>query len=65
MTRAAHTLKSNSAMPGANELAEIYLRLEKAGIEGQLDGLQPDINGLQTAHALVCQKVKKRLEKTE
>jgi HPt (histidine-containing phosphotransfer) domain-containing protein len=65
LTRAAHTLKSNSAMPGANELAEICLRLEKAGKEGQLDGLQPDINGLQTAHALVCQELKKRLEKIE
>ncbi len=63
LTRAAHTLKSNSAMLGASNLADICLKIEKAGKDGNLQGLQPDIEALREQHALVCAEIKGRLEK--
>ena len=48
--RAAHTMKSNSATFGANQLAEIAKDLEALGKAGQLEGSEVKLEGLETAY---------------
>jgi HPt (histidine-containing phosphotransfer) domain-containing protein len=59
--RAAHTLNSNSAMLGANTLAEHCLTLEKAGKAAQINGLQSEVENLEKEHTFVCAQIKQRL----
>lgn len=61
-TRAAHTLKSNSAMLGAHQLAEICLQLEKAGRSENISSLDTEIEQLKQEHELVCQEIRQKLE---
>jgi HPt (histidine-containing phosphotransfer) domain-containing protein len=60
-TRAAHTLKSNSAMLGAHLIADLCLELEKAGKAGAIDGLEGQIAQLKVEHALVCSEIRAKL----
>jgi HPt (histidine-containing phosphotransfer) domain-containing protein len=62
-TRAAHTLKSNSAMLGAKVLSEQCFLLEQAGKTGNIAGLSPEIEKLNTEYKLVCANLKELLQK--
>jgi HPt (histidine-containing phosphotransfer) domain-containing protein len=61
-TRAAHTLKSNSAMLGAQTLADLCLQLETAGKQKQLQGLQPSLASLNLEHGQVCLEIQAKLQ---
>lgn len=61
LARAAHTLKSNSAMLGANTLAVHCRELEKADKTEQIDSLQPTVEILEKEHTLVCAQIKQHL----
>jgi len=56
-TRSAHTLKSNSAIFGANILSGLCLELETAGKGGDLIGLQPKIDQLKLEYEVVCREL--------
>jgi len=60
-TRAAHTLKSTSAMLGAKHLASLCAELEAAGKTGQIHDLGPALTNLRENHAQVCQAITERL----
>jgi len=53
--RAAHTLKSNSAIFGAQTLAGFCQGLETTGKEGNLAGLQGKVDELKAEYGQVCQ----------
>ena len=55
--RSAHTLKSNSAIFGAELLAGYCQELELAGKNGDLAGLKPKIDVLKAEHKQVCQEL--------
>lgn len=55
--RSAHTLKSNSAVFGAQVLADFCLELELAGKKATLDGLQPKIDQMKAEYAQVRQEL--------
>jgi HPt (histidine-containing phosphotransfer) domain-containing protein len=56
-TRSAHTLKSNSAIFGANALAALCQELELAGKSGELAGLQARLDELKAEHQQVCREL--------
>ena len=53
-SRAAHTLKSNSAIFGAQILAGICQELELAGKDNQLNGLDGRLGQLKSEYETVC-----------
>ena len=55
--RSAHTLKSNSAIFGAEALAAYCQELELAGKDGNLAGLRAKIDVLKIEHKQVCQEL--------
>ncbi|NCP86094.1 MAG: hypothetical protein CO094_03290 [Anaerolineae bacterium CG_4_9_14_3_um_filter_57_17] len=56
-TRAAHTLKGNSAMFGAQTLTGLALQLEQAGKTNHLENLQPIIAQLKVEYEIVRQEL--------
>jgi len=56
-TRSAHTLKSNSAIFGANILSAFCQELELAGKNGKLNDLQAKIDQMKVEHTQVCQEL--------
>jgi HPt (histidine-containing phosphotransfer) domain-containing protein len=58
-TRAAHTLKSNSAIFGANLLSNLSFELELAGKNTDLATLLPKIEQLKTEYQQVCRELVK------
>ncbi len=55
--RSAHTLKSNSAVFGANALSAFCQELELAGKSSNLASLQPKIDQLKVEYKQVCQEL--------
>lgn len=56
-SRSAHTLKSNSAVFGAQTLANLCQALETAGKNGALAGLQEQLGQLKAEHQQVCREL--------
>jgi HPt (histidine-containing phosphotransfer) domain-containing protein len=56
-TRSTHTLKSNSAMFGAQALSTFCQELEQAGKNGEISGLQTRIDVLKIEHKQVLQEL--------
>lgn len=52
--RSAHTLKSNSALFGAQTLAALCQELELAGKDNELGGLQEKLEDLNREYKSVC-----------
>ena len=52
--RSAHTLKSNSAIFGANALSAFCQELEAAGTSGNLASLLPKIDQMKAEYKQVC-----------
>jgi HPt (histidine-containing phosphotransfer) domain-containing protein len=55
--RSAHTLKSNSAIFGANVLSGFCQELETAGQEGNLAALKPKVDQMKAEYKQVCQEL--------
>ena len=60
LRRAAHSLKSNSANLGANELMTYCLGLETLAKENRTDGAEAFVEKIVTAYALVEQALKEK-----
>lgn len=56
-TRSAHTLKSNSAIFGAQALSNMCLELEAAGKSANLPDLLPKIDRLKAEYEQVCREL--------
>lgn len=57
-TRSAHTLKSNSAIFGAQTLSQICMELEAAGKSTvNLPDLRPRVDQLKTEYGQVCREL--------
>lgn len=56
-SRSAHTLKSNSAIFGAQTLSQICLELETAGKDVNLPELLPKVEQLKTEYVQVCREL--------
>ena len=53
VARAMHSLKSSAAMIGASRVEEIAIRMEKAAMQQLADGLDSQLEELETAAAQV------------
>lgn len=56
-TRAAHTLKSNSAIFGAQLLAKMCLELELTGKTAELSSLLPKVDQVKAEYEQVCHEL--------
>jgi HPt (histidine-containing phosphotransfer) domain-containing protein len=56
-SRSAHTLKSNSAIFGAQNLSQICLELETVGKSANLPDLLPRVDQLKTEYGQVCREL--------